>query len=81
MKIETTNMKSQIAVAIKRTAVNMNNMIAVIDEAAEKLMTYLSEQSKQLAGAPYLAYTNPSEDWSQFDIEWGMPIDEAIPIH
>jgi effector-binding domain-containing protein len=22
----------------------------------------------------------PNEDWSQFDIEWGMPIDEAIPV-
>ena len=80
MIIETTNMKPKIAVAIKRTAVNMDNMMAVIDEAVEKLMAYLSEQDKQLAGAPYLAYTNPNEDWSQFDIEWGMPIGEAIPV-
>jgi effector-binding domain-containing protein len=80
MKVETTNMKSQIAVAIKKTAVNMDSMMAVINEDVEKLMAYLSEHGKQLVGAPYLAYKNPNEDWSQFDIEWGVPIDEAIPV-
>jgi effector-binding domain-containing protein len=43
-------------------------------------MAYLSEQGKQLAGAPYLAYMNPNEDWSQFDIEWGLPIDEPVSV-
>jgi effector-binding domain-containing protein len=81
VKIETTYLKPQIAVAIRKKEVNMDSMMTFIDDAAKKLMAYLSEQGKQLAGAPYLAYSNPSEDWSQFDIEWGMPIDEAIPVH
>jgi effector-binding domain-containing protein len=73
-------MNPQIALAIKRTGVSMDNMMSLINEDVEKLMTYLSEQGKQLAGAPYLAYMNPNADWSQFDIEWGLPIDEPVPV-
>jgi hypothetical protein len=52
MKIEITNMESQIAIAIKRKAVNMDSMMEAIDVIAQKLMSYLSEHNKQLVGAP-----------------------------
>ena len=33
-----------------------------------------------MAGAPYLAYMNASADFSQFDIEWGFPVSEPLPV-
>jgi effector-binding domain-containing protein len=78
MNIEVTNMKPEIAIAIKRTAVTMDNMVEVMDEAAAKMLSYLSEQGRQPSGAPYSCYTNCSEDFSQFDMEFGVPVSEAV---
>ena len=80
MKIEITNFQPQIAVAIKKTAVSMDNMMEAIDELCAKLLAYLAEQGKEIAGAPYLAYMNANEDWSQFDIEWGFPVEGPLPV-
>lgn len=80
MKIEVTNQKPQIALAIKRTAVTMDNLHEIIDEMSARLMSCLVEQGKEMAGAPYLAYMNASDDFSQFDIEWGFPVAEPVPV-
>ena len=79
MKIEVTSQKAQIAVAIKRTAVNMEQIAELTTDGYTRLMGYLLEQGKQIAGAPYLAYMNGNEDFSEFDIELGIPVLEAIP--
>ncbi|MCL2753052.1 MAG: GyrI-like domain-containing protein [Defluviitaleaceae bacterium] len=79
MKIEITNLKPQIAVAMKETSLNMESVHEAIGEMAAKLMAYLAEQGKDMAGAPYLAYFNATEDFSTFDIEWGFPISEPVP--
>lgn len=80
MKIEVTNLEPEIAVAIKRTAVSMDKLVEVIDEANSKLMKCLAEQGKQLTGAPYCAYLNANEDCSQFDVEWGFPVGEPLSV-
>jgi len=80
MKIEVTNRQPQIAVAIKKTAISMEQIAEVTTGGYAKLMEYLAEQGKQIAGAPYLAYMNGNEDFSKFDIELGIPVSEAIPV-
>lgn len=78
MEIEVTNEKSQIAAAIKRTSLSMDKIIEVMGADYPKLMGYIAQQSKQIAGAPYCFYTNANEDYSQFDIELGIPVNEAV---
>jgi len=80
MNIEVKEMQSQIAVAMKKTAVSMEQIAEVTTEGYTKLMGYLAEQGKQIAGAPYLAYMNGNEDFSKFDIELGIPVSEAVPV-
>jgi len=80
MKIEVTNQQPQIAVAMKKTAISMEQIAEVTTEGYTKLMGYLAEQGKQIAGAPYLAYMNGNEDFSKFDIELGIPVSEAVSV-
>jgi effector-binding domain-containing protein len=78
MKIEMTNQQPQIAAAVKVTAIGMDKMVEAMDAGFSKLMGYITEQGKQIAGAPYCCYSNCSEDFSQFDMEFGIPVNEAI---
>ena len=80
MKIEVTNQQPQIAAAIKRMALSMDKIIEAMDTDYSKLMEYITEQGKQIAGAPYCFYTNASEDYMTFDIELGIPVSEAVPV-
>jgi effector-binding domain-containing protein len=77
-KIEITNEKSEIAAAIKVTAIGMDKMFEVMDTSYTKLVEYIAEQDKQISGAPYLCYSNGNEDFSQFDVEFGFPVSEAV---
>ena len=79
MKVEVSNQQPQIAVAKKKTAANMEQIAEDATKGFTQLMEYISEQGKQVAGAPYLAYMNCNEDFSQFDIELGIPVSEAVP--
>ena len=80
MKVEVTNQQPQIAVATKKTAVSMEQIAEVSTTGYTELMAYLAKQSKQIAGAPYLAYMNANEDFSKFDVELGIPVSETIPV-
>ena len=80
MKVEVTNQQPQIAVAIKKTAVSMEQIAEVSTSGYTELMEYLAKKGKQIAGAPYLAYMNGNEDFSKFDIELGIPVSKAIPV-
>ncbi len=79
MNIETINKQSEIAVAIKKEAVRFDNMGNLIDEVYGKLMAYLAEQGREMAGVPYCKYTNGSEDYMQFDMEFGIPVSKPLP--
>ncbi|MCL2083327.1 MAG: GyrI-like domain-containing protein [Oscillospiraceae bacterium] len=79
MEIEVTNQQSKIAVALKQKAVDMDKMMKVMGEGYCKLWRYVAGQGKEVAGAPYCRYTNANEDYTQFDIELGVPVNEEIP--
>jgi len=79
MNIEVTSQKSAIAVAMKETAIGMEKMVELMNTGYPKLMGYIAEQGRQIAGAPYCCYTNCSEDFSRFDMELGIPVNEVVP--
>ena len=79
MNIETINKESEIAAAVKYDAVDFTNMGSVMSEGYQKLWAYVAQCGKQMSGAPYCKYTNPSEDFMRFDIELGIPVSEALP--
>ena len=79
MNSETINQKPEIAIALKKAAADMDGIGDTMTEGFTKLMHYLAEQGKEIAGAPYCAYTNGNEDFSQFDIELGIPVAEPVP--
>ncbi|MCL2579302.1 MAG: GyrI-like domain-containing protein [Oscillospiraceae bacterium] len=80
MQIEVADLKPQIALAMKKTGVTMDGIHKAIDEICGKLIPYLAEQGKEMTGPPYLAYMNANDDFSQFDIEWGFPVGESVPV-
>ena len=80
MNIKVTNLQSQIAVAIRSTALTMEKIVEAMNKDYTKLMGYIAEHGKQIAGAPYCFYTNASEDYTQFDIELGIPVSDAISV-
>lgn len=80
MKIEVVELTPQIAVACKRTGVNMGNIHKAIGEMTAELLACLSEQGRGMSGAPYLKYMNMAPDFSRFDIEWGFPVAEPVPV-
>jgi len=79
MNIETINKEAEIAATVKYVAVDFTNMGPVMGEGYQKLWTYLAQCGRQMAGAPYCKYTNPSEDFMKFDIELGVPVSEPLP--
>ena len=78
MNIEVTNLKSEIAAAVKLTAVSMDSIAQEMEAGYPKIMGYIAEQGRKIAGAPYCCYTNANEDFSRFDMEFGVPVSEAI---
>ena len=78
MNIEVSNQKPMIAAAIKVTAMSMDEMVEAMSAGYAKLMEYIAQQGKEIAGAPYCCYTNANEDFTQFDMEFGIPVSEAV---
>ena len=79
MDIEVTEQKPIIAAAVKVTAMGMDKMAEAMHAGFAKLMGYIAEQGRQIAGPPYCCYTNCSEDFLRFDMEFGIPVSEAVP--
>ena len=80
MDIEITNQQSQIAVAIKKENTTMEEISVVATEGLQKVFGFLAEQGVEIAGAPYLAYSNGNDDFTQFDVELGIPIAGEIAV-
>jgi len=80
VNIEVTNQKSQIAVAVKKENASMAEISTLATAGLEKVLGFLVEKGVEIAGAPYLAYTNGNADFTQCDIEFGIPIGEEIAI-
>ena len=81
MNIEVTNQQSQIAVAIKKENATMAEISVLATEGLQKIFGFLAQQGVQIAGAPYLAYTNGNADFTQFDVELGIPINKEIAVN
>ena len=75
MKIELTEQKSELAIAIKKRA-SMKSLKGVIGEGYRIIFNYLTDLGKQMSGAPYVAYFNFDDE---FDIEMGFPVTEELP--
>ena len=78
MNCEVTNMKSVIAAAIRAPGMSMDNMVEAMNAGYTKLMAYIAEQGKEIAGPPYCCYMNASEDFSHFDMEFGIPVNQEV---
>jgi len=79
MSIEITSMTPQIAVALKKEKVAMQDLMTATGCEYEKILGYLAENGANMVGAPYLYYTNPNEDYTVFDVEFGIPVDKDLP--
>ena len=81
MNIEVTNQKSQPAVAVKKENATMEEISVLATEGLQKIFRILAQQGVEIAGAPYLAYTNGNAEFTQFDVELGIPIGEKIAVN
>ena len=80
MNIEVTHQKPETAVAVKRLAITMDEIANVATEGLGKVFAYLAEKGVQISGAPYLAYMNGNEDFSKFDVEMGIPVEQNFDV-
>jgi len=80
MNIEVTNQKPQLAVAVKKENATMAEISVLATEGLQKVFGFLAQQGVKIAGAPYLAYSNGNADFTQFDVELGIPVNEAIAV-
>ena len=80
MSIEVINEHSQIAVAVKKEKATMGEITVVTTEGLQKVYEFLAQRNVEINSAPYLAYTNCSADYTQFDVEMGIPVSEEITV-
>ena len=80
MSIEVTDQKSQIAVAVRCKNATMSEISVLATEGLQKIFGFLAQQGVEIAGAPYLAYTNGNADFTKFDVELGIPVIEKIAV-
>ncbi|MDR0491870.1 MAG: GyrI-like domain-containing protein [Oscillospiraceae bacterium] len=80
MNIEVKEMQSQVAVAVKQENATMAEISTLATEGLQKVFGFLSQQGVEIAGAPYLAYKNGNADFSQFDVELGIPVAGEVPV-
>ena len=81
MNIELSEQISQIAVAVKKENATMAEISALATDGLQKVFEFLAQQGIEIAGAPYLAYTNGNADFTQFDIELGIPVGEEVSVN
>lgn len=81
MKIEMITKEAEMAVSISKKAVRFDSSYKgeIKSEWYPKLWQYLGKHGVKPAGVPYCKYTNPSEDFMQFDIEMGVPVSAPLP--
>ena len=80
MDIEVTNQESQIAVAVRFEKATMEEISVLATEGLQKVLVFLTQQGVEIAGAPYLAYSNGNDDFIQFDVELGIPVSEEVAV-
>jgi len=80
MKIEVTNQVSQHTVAVMKENVTMAEISLLATEGLQKVFGFLAQHRIKVVGAPYLAYMNSNADFTQFDVELGIPVNEDVAV-
>lgn len=80
MNIEIKNLESQVTIAIKKENTTMEEISTVATEGLQKVFGFVEGLGVEIAGAPYLAYSNGNEDFTQFDVELGIPVEGEIAV-
>ena len=79
MKVEVKEIQGKIALAVIRKA-TMENIAAVMDEGYTKILGYLATLGQYPVCAPYAAYMNCNEGFTEFDLEMGFPVAAEVPV-
>ena len=77
MNIEVLELKPELALVYKEHTTNAKSD-KVIEKGITMVSAYLEELGVKPSGAPFVAYLNCAEDWSNYDVEIGFPIAEAV---
>lgn len=80
MNIEVTDQKSQISVAVKKESATMTEISALASAGLQKVFHFLEQKNVEIAGAPYLAYQNANADFTEFDVELGIPVCKEVAV-
>ena len=80
MNIEVTSQTAEITVALKKTQITMDDIANVATAGLGKIYAYLAQQGVQMTGVPYLAYLNGNADYSEFDVEMGIPVAREVAV-
>jgi len=80
MNIEISEQKAQLAVAVKKESASMAEISVLATEGLQKVFGLLAQQGVEIAGVPYLAYSNGNADFTQFDVELGIPVSEEVAV-
>jgi len=77
MTIEILELKSELALVYKTHTTNAKSDKA-IEKGISMVSAYLEEIGIEPSGTPFVAYINCAEDFSEFDVEVGFPVTEAV---
>ena len=80
MNIEVSHQISHLAVAVKKENATMEEIAVLATGGLQKIFGFLAQKGVEIAGAPYLAYTNGNADFTQFDVELGIPVSENVAV-
>jgi len=75
--MEVVELKSELTLVYKAHTTNAKSD-QVIEAGIRMVQAYLDELGIQPSGTPYVAYFNCAEDFSEFDVEAGFPVAEAV---
>jgi len=75
--IEIVELKPELALVYKEHTTNAKSD-KVIEKGINRVSAYLEELGIEPSGTPFVAYLNCAKDWSNYDVEVGFPIAEAV---
>ena len=77
MNIEIMGLKAEPTLVYKAHTTNAKSD-KVIEKGISMVGAYLEELGIEPNGTPFVAYLNCAKDWSEYDVEVGFPVAEAV---
>jgi len=77
MNIEILELKPELALVYKEHTTNAKSG-KIIEKGINMVSAYLEEVGIEPIGTPFVAYLNCAKDWSNYDVEVGFPVTEAV---